>query len=88
MSYERLIKSIIDETEMIVGPVAITQANKVKGLEITRIIKIKGDPQKIIKSLLENYKSIIGEVAVTIAKRGTKPILEKNLKLKVPEELR
>ncbi len=87
--YEILAKAIIDEVNRIVGPVAIMQANTVKGLNATtKKIQIKGDPIKIISNLIEAYKTIMGDVAITLAKRGAKAILEKNPGLKVPKELR
>ncbi len=87
--YEILAKAIIDEVNRIVGPVAIMQANTVKGLKATtKKVQIKGDPIKIISNLIEAYKTIMGDVAITLAKRGAKAILEKNPGLKVPKELR
>ena len=88
-NYEKLAKAIIDEVNNIVGPVAIMQANTVKGLKAsTEEVQIKGDPIKIISNLIEAYKTIMGDVAITLAKRGAAPVLKKNPKLKVPEELK
>jgi len=88
-AYEELAKAIIDETNSVVGPVAIVQANTVKGLKAsTKRVQITGYPLKVISGLINSYKTIIGEVAVTLAKKGLKPILEKNPKLKIPKELR
>jgi len=87
--YEKLTKAIIDETGSVIGPVAIVQANTVKGLKAsTKEVHIKGNPLKIISSLVSAYKAIIGDVAVTLAKKAAKPILEKNPKLKVSNELK
>jgi len=86
--YKKLIESIINQTERIIGPVAIMQAKKVNGLRITTRVAIKGDPQKILKELLKNYRLIIGDSALTIAKKGAESILKNNPKLKVPNELR
>ena len=87
--YEKLAKAIIEEIKDVIGPVAIVQANTVKGLKAsTRKIQITRDPTKVISELVDAYKTIIGDVAITIAKKGAKSILEKNPKLKVPKELR
>ncbi len=87
--YEKLAKAIIGEVNNIVGPVAIMQANTVKGLKATtEEVQIKGDPIKIISNLIEAYKTIMGDVAITLAKRGAKTFLEKNPKLKVPAKLK
>ena len=87
--YEKLANAIIEEINDIIGPVSIVQANTVKGLKAsTRKVRITGAPAKVISDLVDAYKIIIGDVAITIAKKGAKPILEKNPKLKVLKELR
>ena len=86
---EKLAKAIIDEVNRIVGPVAIMQANTVKGIKATtKGVQIEGNPVKIISNLIEAYKTIMGDVAVTLAKRGASSMLKKNPKLKVPKGLR
>ena len=87
--YEKLTKAIIDETNTIVGPVAIMQANTVKGLKVSTVeVHITANPPKVISDLINAYKTIIGSVAVTLAKKAAEPILEKNPKLKIPNELK
>ena len=85
---EEAVKQIIEQMKMIIGPVAITQANLVKGLSANKKVKITGEGYNIISQLVERYKLIMGQVALTIAKRSLKELLRKNPKLKVPEELR
>ena len=88
--YEKVIITIVNQTNQIIGPVAIVQANNVKGLKVTAAgdISIKGDPVEKIRKLIKAYEILIGPVAITIAKRGITPILEKNPKLKIPKEFR
>ena len=84
-----MAKAIIDKIGSIIGPVAIIQANTVKGLKASvKKVQIKGNSLKVISDLVNAYKTIIGDVAVTLAKKAAKPILEKNPKLKVPKELK
>ena len=88
-AYEELAKAIIDQTKSIIGPVAVMQANTVKGLKAsTTEARITGDPLKVISGLINAYKTIIGSVAVTLAKKGAKSIIENNPKLKIPDELK
>ena len=87
-AYENMAKAIIDEIDKIIGPVAIVQANTVKGLNATtKEVKINGDNLKVISALISAYRMIMGDVAITLAKKGAAPIIEKNPKLKVPKEL-
>lgn len=87
--YNKIVQHIIKSIANTVGPVAVMLAKQVEGLT-TRPYKvtIEGDPIKVINVLLEKYTKIIGPAAVTLAKKATKPILEKNPKLKVPDGLR
>lgn len=88
--YKKIINSIVKGITAIIGPVAIVQANNVKGLSVTATgnVDIKGDAVKKIEQLVKAYEVLIGPVAITIAKRAVKPFLEKNKGLKVPEKLR
>ena len=88
MTYEKLVKGIVDQMQIIIGSVAVTQANKVKGLKINDGVHIHGDSAKVISRLITNHQKIIGDVALTIAAKGAKPILEKNPKLKIPDKLK
>lgn len=81
--YCDIVKSIINKMKRLIGPVAITQAKMVNGLNITKNkITIKGDYNKIINEFLSRYERIIGPSFRTIAIRTTKPILKKYQKLK------
>ena len=67
--YAESIRRIVDSMKIIIGPVAVTQANQVPGLEINDRIVIEGDPAEIIRLLINKYEAIIGPVAITIAKK-------------------
>jgi len=86
--YEKSIRGIVNQMTQIIGPVAIMQANTLKGLRVTALgdVDIKGDAVDKIKKLIKAYEVLIGPVAATIAKKGIQKILEKNPKLKIPEE--
>ena len=88
--YEKIVIAIVNQTNQIIGPVAIVQANNIKGLKVTATgeINIKGNPIKKIKQLIKAYEILIGPVAITIAKKGIQDILEKNPKLNFPEKLK
>ena len=87
--YKKIIKRIVNRITMIIGPVAIMQANTVKGLHVTASgdVDIQGDPAKKIEQLIKAYEVLIGSVAITIAKKTVKPLLKKNKGLKIPKKL-
>jgi len=88
--YEKVIIAIVNQTAQIIGPVAIMQANNIKGLKVTAAgdISLQGNPVKKIGLLVKAYDVLIGPVARTIAKKGIQKILEKNPGLKIPKELK
>lgn len=87
-NYEDVAKEIVEQMKIIIGPVAVTQANLVKGLSVNKKVAIAGNGLEIIRQLVKRYKSIMGAVALTIARNAVKPLLRKNPKLVIPEELR
>jgi hypothetical protein len=87
--YADLITQIVREMQKIMGPVAVTLANKVPGLNVgEKKVSITGNPEKVIFGLLEQYMKIVGNVAITIAKKQSAFFAAKYPNLKVPKELR
>jgi len=84
--YEEIVVAIVEQIDRVIGPVAIVQANTIKGLKVTALgdVDIKGNPVDKIKQLIKAYEVLIGPVAITIAKKGVQKILEKNPNLKIP----
>ena len=88
--YKGIINGIVNGINKLIGPIAVMQANNVKGLKVTATgdVDIKGDPIKKIEALVKAYEVLIGPVAVTIAKNAVKPFSEKNKRLKIPKNLK
>jgi len=85
--YEQIVQKIISETKRLFGRVAVFQANKVKGLQVSENqIKITGDPLKVLSDLAKIFEKIIGPTARTIIIRAVQPLLQKyKLRGKVPD---
>jgi hypothetical protein len=90
---ELIIKSIIKSQFSIIGPLAIEQANKVKGLSVSSngnpTIEGKGeDATDLLTSLVKQYEQLFGQTSVEVCKEAIKEaqitIVEKDL----PEILR
>ncbi|MBI5127778.1 hypothetical protein HZA76_05000 [Candidatus Roizmanbacteria bacterium] len=67
--FSQLIMKIIGEQENIIGPLAVEQAKKIKGLKIDwleRKIVITGDEKKIVKNLISQYEKIFGQASVEV----------------------
>ena len=56
MDYESLVKSIISQQELIIGPVAIEEANKVDGLNVSmdgEVVTLANDGKEILGNLVK-----------------------------------
>ncbi len=73
MNFEALVKSIISQQELIIGPVAIEEANKVSGLKVSAdlsSINIDGDGKVILENLVKQYASLFGRVSVEVCREA------------------
>ena len=64
---------IIKEQELIIGPVAIEEANKVPGLTVSsdgKSITLGGDGKEILEGLVNQYASLFGRVSVEVCKEA------------------
>ncbi len=84
--YAQIAEKIIEHQETIIGPVAVQQAQQVKGLTIdwpNHTVSITGDEKVAIESLIEAYRVLFGQIAVEVSKDAV-AYLSSGLK---PEEL-
>ena len=74
--YTTALKSIITHQELIIGPVAIEEANKVDGLTVVRgqgstlDLVVSGDSKEIMGNLVQQYASLFGRVSVEVCKEA------------------
>lgn len=87
-----LTKSIIEHQQMIVGPIALAQANKVSGLKAEDggniTIELKGDPKNILTDLVKKYEEIFGLASVEVCKDAVKEVKPPIPPEELPEILR
>lgn len=68
---ETVVEKIIEEQEIIIGPIALEQAKKVNGLNIDwqkHKISIQGDKTKILGDLVDQYKLLFGQTSVEVCR--------------------
>lgn len=88
--YQLAIHKIIEEQELIVGPIALVQARKVAGLKITDTGEtyVSGDAKDVLGHLVEQYEHLFGRASIEVCKdaiREVKPPLSQD---DLPEILR
>lgn len=73
MDFEGAIKSIISQQGLIMGPVAIEEANKVSGLKVSpdgKAVTLTGDGKQVLENLVNQYASLFGRVSVEVCKEA------------------
>lgn len=71
--FGQIAQKIIEQQELIIGPLAVEQAKNIAELTIDwaeRKVSISGDPQKVIDRLVEKYKELFGQIAVQTCKQA------------------
>lgn len=89
-AFEQAAERIIHQQQGIIGPVAIEQARKVKGLEVNSDgqVSIMGDKTSILEKLVEQYKELFGQISVEVCKEAAGAALDKLPPQEVPQLLR
>ena len=78
--FANIVEKIISEQENIIGPIAIEQAGRVKGLKINwskHEIVFTGNESEIIENLVENYRDFFGQVSVEVCRHAAKKLVSK-----------
>ena len=82
-------EKIIAEQETIIGPVALEQARKVKGLKLEdHHVKIEGNGPIVIDDLIGQYRNLFGQTSVEVSKDAVGGLLSQFPAQQVPSLLR
>ncbi|HSX44459.1 MAG TPA: hypothetical protein VLF87_00735 [Patescibacteria group bacterium] len=84
--YVQIAIRIISQQELIIGPVAVQQAQQVDGISVdwaNHTVSIVGDEKEAVEELIEAYRDLFGQIAVEASKEAVASLANK---LK-PEEL-
>ena len=76
--YQDVANHIVQQQELIIGPMAIERAKHVNGLNIDwaqKKIEITGDPKTVIAELVEQYKILFGQISVEVCKEAAAPYM-------------
>ena len=80
----QFVINIISEQEGIIGPLAVEQAQKVKGLNVDwphKEVSITGDVKKVLESLVIQYEKIFGQTSIEVCREiahSMEPALDKS----------
>lgn len=89
--YAQLVIKIIKEQEGVIGPIALEQAKKVKGLVVdleSQKVEFAGNKKDIINGLIEQFEKLFGLASVYVCKDAVKELLPKIPQDEVPSLLK
>lgn len=89
--FAQIAEKIIKEQESVIGPIALEQAQKVKGLKVdlkNHDISFSGDKTEIVEDLIEQYKKLFGQASVEMCKDAVKGIITQVPASQVPPLLK
>lgn len=88
--YAQMVSRIIKEQQTIIGPIAIDQAKKVTGIQLTSPddVQITGNEKDVMSHLVEQYARLFGKASVAICKEAIEPLVSQNPATELPEILK
>lgn len=74
--YSQIAKKIIQEQQTIIGPMAVEQAKKVIGVEISSSgdVSIIGDAKSVLGALVQQYENFFGQASIEVCKDALKSV--------------
>lgn len=87
---EVLIEKIIKEQELVIGPLAWREADKVEGLiaKKDKGVSVKGNVKDILSDLVEQYEGLFGPASVEVCREAVQPLLADASKSDIPDALK
>lgn len=89
-SYTRGISQIIKEQQAIIGPVALDQAKKVSGLQVSGVddVKITGNKKEVLGNLVNQYAKLFGRASIEVCKEAFQQYSDKIPTSEIPDILK
>ena len=77
--FNQIAYKIIKEQELIIGPVAWSEAKKVEGLRIidqkTGEMELAGDPKQVIDRLVAQYERLFGRASHEVSREAASALI-------------
>lgn len=90
--FKQIILKIITEQELIIGPIAWSEAKKVPGLKVidpkTGEIELEGDPKAIVDRLVAQYERLFGRASHEVCREAVSALITDMQPAEVPVSLR
>jgi hypothetical protein len=89
--HTQIVEKIIKAQELIIGPVAVEQAQQISGLQLDWVqhkVVIQGDESKVVDSLIESYKQLFGQISVEVSKEAASSLINQLPAGELPKALK
>lgn len=90
-SSDTLVSQIIREQETIIGPVAWSEARKVRGLRVDvqrHEVHLEGNARQALEGLVSQYERLFGRASREVCRDAVRPLISQVPANEVPEVLR
>ncbi|MDO8590796.1 MAG: hypothetical protein Q7R65_02345 [bacterium] len=91
-SLEQIAGRIIQEQELVIGPLAWAEAGKVQGLRVDRTrheaILTNGDPKEAVNRLVAQYERLFGRASHEVCREAVRGMLASLTPSEIPSSLR
>lgn len=89
-TYSEIARKIIQAQKAILGPVALSIAGGVSGLDVhdTEHPVFTSDPKKALTELVTGYSSFFGDISVEVCKEAAHDVVVKDTSVDLPEVLK
>lgn len=73
-TYSQIVSQIIRDQAEIIGPVALEQAKKISGLNVSSAsdVKITGNAKDVLGNLVEQYSKLFGRASIEVCKEAVR----------------
>lgn len=88
-TFEQAVDKIIKAQEAIIGPLALEQAKKVKGISIddAKRVAVSGNKKQVLDSLVKQYELLFGRASIEVCRDAAKTLLSQLPKDDLPASL-
>lgn len=90
--YDQMAARIIKEQELLMGPVAWSEASKVAGLGVVDkqkgVVQIKGNGGQVLDKLVDRYGSLFGRAGREVCKEAVSAIITDLQPSQIPVSLK
>lgn len=91
LQFPQIVRRIIKEQELIVGPLAWDEASKVAGLNINQShnsVSFAGDSKDIINRLVAQYERLFGRASHEVCREAVQDIIAEMPPEEIPSSLK